>query len=116
MSKRLLDYNPLTGEKTWFQYDQNDVMTITHEQDVQKILDYAHLKATNADYSKKGMKGDWWHYAKVPNIVILEMKQKHGVDFFSEEDAPKVFHLMNTEYKAFKTTDKVHNVRRYRRP
>ena len=113
MTKRALDYNPITGETVWFQYDQHDDrMTITHEQDVTRILDFAHLKATNPGYTRDGIKEDWWHYAKVPNSIIMEMAQKHGVDFFSEEDAPKVFNLLNTEYKAFKTTDKNHNVRR----
>jgi len=112
MTKRLLDYNPLSGEKVWFEYGQhNDQMTITHEQDVSGILDYAHHKATNLDYTKKGIKEDWWHYAKVPNSIILEMKQKHGVDFFNQNDARRVFKLLNTEYKRFKTTEKQHNVK-----
>jgi len=111
--KRLLNWNPLSGERVWFQYDaHDDQMTITHEQDVTSALDYAHAKATNTSYSAKGIKEDWWHYAKVPNTVIVELKQKWGLDFFSEEDAPRVFQLLNTEYKRFKTTTKTHNVRR----
>ena len=113
MARRLLNSNPLSGEKVWFDYDQHcDQMTITHEQNVDHILEYSHRKATNPEHTKRGIKEDWWQYAKVPNSVIVEMKQKHGLDFFSEEDAPKVFHLLNTEYKAFKTTDKTHNVRK----
>ena len=111
MSRRLLDWNPLTGEKVWFDYDANDQMAITHEQDVTPALDVAHFLATEGDYTRDGLKNDMWHYAKVPNSVILEMKQKHGVDFFDRNDAKRMFELLNTEYKAFKTTDRTHNVR-----
>lgn len=112
MTRRLLDINPLTGEKVWFNYTHHDdSMAITHEQDVQPALDVAHFLATDGDYSREGMKNDLWHYAKVPNTVILDMKQKHGVDFFDRNHAKRVFELLNTEYKRFKTTDRVHNVR-----
>jgi hypothetical protein len=52
-----------------------------------------------------------WHYARVPNAIILEMKQKHGVDFFDRNDSKRMFALLNTEYSRFKTTEKKHNVR-----
>ena len=106
--RRLLDYNPATGEKVWFDYDQQDQMTITHTQDVSGIQDFAHFRATDDEYTKGGIKNDMWHYAKVPNTVILEMKQKHGVDFFDKNDSKRMFKLLNTEYARFKTTPKKH--------
>ena len=112
MTKRLLDFNPLSGEKVFFQYEQStDRMTITHEQDVSQHLDVAHYLATDDERDRKGRKKDWWHYAHVPNTVILEMKQKHGVDFFNRADEKRVFELLNTEYKRLKTTNLNHNVR-----
>lgn len=110
--KRLLDYNPATGEKVWFEYSaHDDHMAITHEQDVSEALKVSHFLATERDYTREGMANDMWHYAKVPNSVILEMKQKFGVDFFDKNHAKRMFELLNTEYKAFKTTDRIHNVR-----
>jgi hypothetical protein len=112
MTKRLLDFNPLTGEKVWFDYGQHDdQMVITHEQDVTGALAFSHEKAVDGNLTRKGIKNDMWHYARVPNSIIMEMKQKHGVDFFDKNHAKKVFQLLNTEYKRFKTTDKTHNVR-----
>lgn len=109
MSKRVLDHNPLSGETVWFEYEKHsDRMTITHSQEVTPNLALAHGLAVHDDYSKRGMKNDMWHYAHVPNSVILEMKSKHGVDFFDKNDAKRVFQLLNTEYKRFKTTDKHH--------
>lgn len=111
MTRRLLDYNPATGETCWYDYSHHeDKMVITHSQDVEGILDFAHGKALS-NATAKGIKNDMWHYARVPNSIILEMKQKHGVDFFDKNDAKRMFHLLNTEYKRFKTTDKKHNVR-----
>jgi hypothetical protein len=112
MTKRLLDFNPLSGEKVWFQYDQSiDSMTITHEQGVSNHLDVAHARSIDDNYTRKGFRNDLWHYAKVPNTVILQMKQEDGVDLFDKNDAKRVFELLNTKYKRFKTTSKTHNVR-----
>lgn len=109
MTKRILDFNPLTGEAVHFEYEaHSDRMTITHSQDVSNQLRLAHHWATDDKHTAKGMKNDMWHYAHVPNAIILEMKSKHGVDFFDKNDSKRVFHLLNTEYKRFKTTDKHH--------
>lgn len=112
MSKRLLDFNPLTGEKVWFEYsNHDDTMAITHEQDVTRALEVAHDFATDSNYTRKGIKNDWWHYAKVPNTIILKMKQEDGVDFFDRNHAKRMFELLNTKYKAFKVTDGHHSER-----
>lgn len=111
MTRRLLDFNPSTGETCWYQYDQHsEQMVLTHEQNVEGILEFAHGK-TLGNSTAKGIKGDMWHYARVPNSIIIEMKTKHGVDFFNKEHSKKMFALLNTEYARFKTTAKTHNVR-----
>lgn len=113
MPKLLLDHNPLTGESSYFSFnDHDDQITITHEQDVTQHLKLAHSDATDDQLTKDGMKADMWKYAHVPNSVIVEMKTKHGVDFFDKNDATKVFDLLNTEYSRFKTTTKTHRVRK----
>ena len=111
MTRRLLDYNPTTGETAWYDYNRHeDKAIITHEQDVTGILDFAHGKSVS-NATANGIKGDMWHYARVPNAIILEMKTKHGVDFFDKNHRKRMFALLNTEYARFKTTDKKHNVR-----
>lgn len=111
VAKRLLDFNATTGEKVWFDYGADDRLVITHEQDVTSSLEYSHARQVDSNYTKKGIKNDMWHYARVPNAVILEMKNKHGVDFFDKSQAKRMFELLNTEYPYLKTTDKTHNVR-----
>lgn len=113
MAKLLLDHNPLTGEKVWFEFNNHDnLVNITHEQDVEPSLNLAHALANDDELTKQGMKNDMWRYAHVPNTVIVEMKHKHGVDFFDRNDAAKVFDLLNTEYSRFKTTHKTHKIKR----
>lgn len=106
--RALLDYNPLTKERVIFEATNDGKVVLTHQQDVDGLLEVAHARSVDDDFTKKGIKNDMWHYAKVPNTVILEMKQKHGVDFFDENDAKRVFYLLNTEYARFKTTAKNH--------
>lgn len=113
MSKLLLDHNPLSNESVFFSFNDHDnQVTITHEQDVTEHLKLAHGAAIDDNLTRDGMRKDMWKYAHVPNSVIIEMKQKHGVDFFDRNDAAKVFDLLNTEYARFKTTSKVHKVRK----
>lgn len=86
-------------------------MALTHTQDVTGVLEQCHAWAmktdTKTDY---GIKNDMWHYARVPYIIIQKMKLEDGVDFYSEADEAKVFHLLNTKYSKFKTTHKNHGV------
>jgi hypothetical protein len=109
--KRLLDYDPLSRQEVWWESHGDGKTTITHTQDVQPVLDLAHGLAMDENRTSKGIKGDMWHYAKVPATVIMEMKDKHGVDFFDRNDWPRVFRLLNTEYSRFKTTQKTHEVK-----
>ncbi len=112
MTRRLLDFNPLTGEECWFQYDAHtDQAVMTHEQDVSRVLDYSHARMVDDDYTKKGIRDDMWHYAHVPNIVILDMKQRFGVDFYDRNHKGRVIDLINSEYPYCKTTSKVHRER-----
>lgn len=110
MTRRLLDYDPLTGVSTWFSYEAStDNMHITSEQDVNPILDGITERRNDGDYSRKGIKNDWWHYARLPLTVILEMKAKHGVDLMAQKvDWKSALKIINREYPLLKTTDKTH--------
>lgn len=113
MTRRLLDYDPISGMSTWFDYEKStDSMVITNEQDgshISRILDQAKAFRNDDDYSKQGIKEDWWHYARIPNGVILEMKEKHGVDLMARKiDWKKAFKVINREYPALKVTTKTH--------
>lgn len=115
MSRKLIDYNPLTGESTWFDYEAStDTTKIIEMQDgavVQSILDDAQRLANSNDYTKSGMKRDMWHYARIPMSVLQLMNEKYGVQYKEHVDWPKMFKLLNTEFTRFKTTHKTHNIK-----
>ena len=104
----LADFNPLTGERCVIKTD-GDKLYITNEQDVNPILDSATDLRNNEGYSQRGIKNDQWHYARIPNGVMLEMKQKYGVDMLAKSiDWPAVLKCINTHYPWLKTTTKTH--------
>ena len=108
MSKRLLDYDPLTGIKTFHHYDSTTNQThIEQTQDVQKILDYTKSKANDSSYKRRGIKSDWYHFARVPNTVILELKNKYNLDVFDKHDLPKVEKVLQRDYPKLLTVDRI---------
>lgn len=107
MSKRLLDYDPLTGTYTYHDYDHATKKTyITTEQDVEQ-----HLKLNKASYNddnKQGVKQDWWHVAHVPNSVIHKWLNEEGINFYSSDPwhVKKVKEKLNSnEYKYLRVTE-----------
>lgn len=108
MTKHLVDFNPLTGERCVMTFEDGKVH-ITNEQDVEAILESATDLRNREGYSQRGIKNDHWHYARIPNGVMLEMKQKHGVDMMAKDiDWPAVFKCINAHYPWLKTTTKMH--------
>lgn len=113
MSKRLLDYDPNSRTATWHDYDEvNKVTTIAEIQDVEPALDTAkalrHADVGGAkglnEYSKQGIKNNWWHVASIPNSVIIKWKKEKGVDVFNKHQWKEVQKLLNdSEYAYLRT-------------
>ena len=108
--RRLLDYDPLRGVSCFMEV-RGDQMMLTHEQDVQPILDRNKAAAADADKTARGIKQDWWKYASVPTVVEMEWLQKFGVDLGNPHHKKRVFDLLNhPDYRYLKTTEKFHTV------
>jgi len=106
--RKELDFNPLTGERAIWESDGEKVR-IVHEQDVTRIIDGNKQLANNEELSKRGIKNDMWHYATIPNVVVLKWKEEHGVDVFDQSHRKKGFALLNSpEYMYLKTTTMNH--------
>lgn len=108
----LLDYDPLNGISTHFEYnDREQKMILTAKQDVSLIRDTALALSSDMDRSKKGIKNDNWHYARVPLTILQEMKTKHNADWYDKNDTKHrhFFKVLNDHYRDFKTTTLVHN-------
>lgn len=101
MTKRLLDYDPATGMKTWHHYDEaTDTEALEYEQDVEPILE--RNKALQADNEGKSM-GDGCHVASIPSSIQLKWLIEHGVDITNKDHMPGVKRLLNSdEYRYLK--------------
>jgi len=106
MSKRVVDYDPFTGVTTTFDYDPfSDTTYVGREQLIEPALDRNKALQNDTEYSRKGIKNDWWHEAFIPNVIIEKWKNEFGVDVFNKDHVKKVKKLLNSpEYKYLKTT------------
>ena len=106
-----VDYDPLTGVEMLEDVTYGDHRQQFHyRQDVEPVLEVAKTERINGltDY---GIKQDLWLYARIPPVVILEMKYRHGVDIFKRDHFKRALELINREYPYCKTTEKTHTVR-----
>lgn len=93
MTKRLLDYDPATGMKTWHSYDETEDRTILeYEQDCQAILDQNKHDLNHAEHKT----GDGFHAARIPSVVMLKWLTEYGVDVMNKDHWPAVRRLLNS--------------------
>ena len=113
MAKRIVDYDPLTGISTYFDYDYStDTSIVGYEQDASVILEANKAMQNDPDTWKEGVKNSWAHYAQIPNIVIEKWLNEHGVNVYNKDHRPRVFQLLNQpEYRYLKTTTKMHRAK-----
>lgn len=107
---RILDYDPLTGETITFRYDHaKDQTIIGYAQDCSSIIESNKQAQIEVD-SKRAIRRNWWHYACIPNIVILKWKIEHGVDFSNPDHKEAWMKLLNSpEYSGLKRTTLTHD-------
>ena len=105
MIRLILDHDPLSGVTEHLEF-HDEKMRVVRSQPVNHVLDLASAMAKDDDYTKQGVKQDHWHYARIPDIVMEEMRAKYGVWWEDKNDKghKKFFSVLNTHYPAFKTT------------
>ena len=115
MSKRLLHTDPVTGLMTWHEYDHlTDETTISYTADSTPILEQNKAMQNNTDFSKKGIKQEFWMYASIPVDVQVDWLINKGVDINNRDHAKKMFALLNDpDYKYLKTTAGYHRPKEY---
>ena len=106
----LFDYDPITGIKEYFDYDPiNDAVSITSEQDITLFLDRMNALRNNEDYSKDGIKEEWWHYCSIPSVVELELRKK-GLCLENKDHMKQILKEINSNYPFLKATTKKHAI------
>lgn len=115
MSKRLISVDPVTGLRTWHDYNSlTDETTIGYEADSQPILELNKEMQKDDQFSKDGIKREFWMYAQIPVEVQLEWLINRGIDVYDKDHAKKVFELLNDpEYRYLKTTAGYHKPKGY---
>lgn len=103
--KRLLEHDPLTGITQYHYYDPlTKETTIETIQDVEPILEMNRSLQNDNDYSKSGMKNEFWHAARIPNNVQYQWL-KEGIDIFNKDHWPKVKQKLNDpEWRHLRTS------------
>lgn len=100
----MFEFDPITGIRTdlhWSESEQK--MTLHRYADVEPVLDYAKEMAADTSVSQRGIKQGWFCYAKLPPIVILQMRAK-GINVFDQNDQKRMFAEINSVYPHLKTT------------
>lgn len=106
--KRLLSYDAATKTSTYHHYDnETDTTHIETVQDVSGFLKKTKALANNSDYKRAGIKNDWYHFASVPNAVLMELKSKYNLDWNNKHDLPKIEQVLQRDYKKLLTVDRI---------
>lgn len=84
-------------------------LQVHYRQDVESVLEVAKTERING-LTDHGIKNDLWLYARIPPVVILEMRFKHGIDVFDKNHLKRAFELINREYPYLKCTEKRHTL------
>jgi len=99
-----LEYDPVTGIQTrgvWNDTDQQ--YTLIRTADCEPVLDWTKAVANEAGLNREGIREGWWLYAKLPTIVILQMRAK-GIDVFNRDHQQRMYEEINANYPHLKCT------------
>ena len=98
-----------------FHHDPDtDTSYIEYTQDVEPQLERSKKLANNEDYSKKGIKDEFWHFASIPAVIQLKWIHEYGEanDPMKPGNEALLFRLLNSpDYRYLKATTKVHLVK-----
>lgn len=112
MTKRFLDYDPLTGVTEYFHHDEStNTSYVETVQDVDPILDDNKALANDEEVTKKGIKNGMWKYAGIPIWVQMKWLSEYGLKNWPmhPHNGKLLFKLLNSpEWKYLKRTNKIH--------
>lgn len=105
----LFDYDPLTGIRTLWEYDEDTGKgRIRREQDCTAAVDWA-TKIRNEGAADKELRKDDYMclYAIIPPGVEMELRGK-GIDIYDSNCTKRLLQEINRNYPWLKTTDMTH--------
>ena len=109
MAFEFFSYDPLTGVRTLFDYDEeNDCAVFRREEDISGVLKVAQeTRATGPQSYVNASDEQWFPQAIIPAMVMAELLKK-GIDVarLEGQDATRLAKIIETEYPHLKLTDK----------
>lgn len=109
MGSRLLEIKP-DGTEVWFEHDpieKKNRIQYKHP-DLEAVLDYTKALRLASEYSKEGIKKNFWHYCHIPNIVLLKLRFEYGIDPWDKNNQKRVFEIINRDFPYLKVTEGKH--------
>ena len=99
-----MEIDPLTGIKTDAIWNENDQeYTLIRSIDVEPVLDFTKATANEVGMNREDIKAGWWLYAKLPPIVIVQMRAK-GINVYDKNDQERMYAEINSHYPHLKCT------------
>jgi len=104
--KRLFDYDPMTGITQYFHYNENTGgWGIESIQDVEPFIERNKKLQNEQDYSKQGIKREWWHVATIPIVIQEKWLREDGIDIYNKDHWQKVKQKLNDpDWKYLRTS------------
>ena len=104
-----LYHDPLARITQWFVADGDGKFRFETEQNVDHIIEANKQDKLDTELTRRGIKGDWWKYARVPDTVWIGWRRDKGIDIWDKAHRKDVFKLLNDpDWSHLKTTDKRH--------
>ena len=88
MSRRLLDWDPLSGVALYHSYDRTTKQTTIEEwQNVEPILEANKIQRNHADHAKL-RRGGLWQVGRLPVAIISKWLHEDGVNVLDKNNQP----------------------------
>ena len=110
MTRRLISKDELTGVETHHEYDYlTDETRVIYTGDAEPYIEANKALANDTEYSKQGIKQEFWKYASIPPSLQVKWKFEKGIDVYNKDHGAAIGTLVNSpEYKHLKVTTKYH--------
>ena len=113
MDRRLISRDEQLGLSVYHEYDeQTNETRIIHIGDVDDVLEHNKVLQNDSDYSKKGIKQEFWKYASIPAGIQVKWLVEHGVDIWNKDHYAGISKLLeDPQYRHLKCTTGHHKLK-----
>ena len=112
MDRRLLSTDPITGIGTFHEYNElTDETTIIHIADDTAIIEQNKALQNDPQYSREGIKIEWWKYASFPPGIQVKWLIEYGIDVWNRDHYDRITKMLeDPQWKYLKCTTAHHRL------